>query len=126
MRRSLMALAAAATLVGAATLAPTPAPAASAAAAPFAAPQSLHPVQFYGPAPFYGAGPHYGDHGWERRWQWREWRREPDEAPIADAARREAWRIEQEREQRRVWRRAMREQHYGYGPAYGYGHHRGW
>jgi Spy/CpxP family protein refolding chaperone len=120
MRRLLTAMAAAATLVGAATLAPTPAPAASAAAAPFAAPQSLHPVQFY------GAGPHYGDHGWERRRQWREWRRERDEARIAEAARREAWRIEQEREQRRAWRRAMREQHYGYGPAYGYGHHRGW
>ncbi len=118
MRRSLMAMAAAAALVGAATLVPTPARAASAAAAPFAAPQSLHPVQFY------GAGPCYGDDGWERRRQWREWRRERDEARIAEAARREAWRIEQEREQRRAWRRVMREQQYGYGPAYGY--YRSW
>ena len=113
-----MAMAAAAVLVGAATVAPTPAPAAQAAAVPVLAPQSLHPVQFY------GAGPYYGDDGWERR-QWREWRRERDEARIAEAARREAWRIEQEREQRRAWRHAMREQ-YGFGPVYGYGHPRGW
>ncbi len=119
MRRSLMAVAAAGALVGAA-MAPAPAPASPAAAAPVAGSRLFHPVQFY------GAGPHWGDDGWERRRQWREWRRERDEARIAEAARREAWRIEQEREQRRAWRRAMREQHYGYGPAYGYGHHRGW
>ena len=97
---SLMAMAAAAALVGAVTLVPTPAPAGSAAAAPIGAAQFVHHVQFY------GEGPPWGDDGWERRRQWREWRRE--------------------REQRRAWRRAMREQHYGYGPAYGYGHHRGW
>ena len=119
MRRSLMAMAAAAALVGAVTLVPTPAPAGSAAAAPVGAAQFVHPVQFY------GAGPPWGDDGWERRRQWREWRAQRDEARIAEAARREAWRIEQEREQRRAWRRAMREQ-YGFGPVYGYGHHRGW
>ncbi len=112
-----MAMAAAAALVGAAALAPTPARAAAAAAAPFAAPQSLHPVQFY------GAGPCYGDDGWERRRQWREWRRERDEARIAEAARREAWRIEQERERRRAQWRASREQRYGYAPGY---HRGGW
>ena len=120
MRRSAKAMAAAAVLAGAAAFAPKPVPAAGAVVAPIAAPQPLHHVQFY------GAMPHSGDDGWERRRQWREWRRERDEARIAEAARREAWRIEQEREQRRAWRRAQREQHYGYGPAYGYGHHRGW
>lgn len=115
--RGVIALAAAA-LVGAATLAPSPA-----AAAPAAAESPLHPVQFHGATPF------HGDDGWERRRQWREWRQERDEARIAEAARREAWRIEAEREQRRAWRRAMREQHgYNHGPdpAYGYGHQRGW
>ena len=114
MRRSMMALAAASTIVGAAALAPKPAPAAEFAVAPLAAPSILHPVQFY------GGGPHRGDDGWERRRQWREWRQQQDEMRIAEAARREAWRIEQEREQHRAWRRAMREQQYGYGPAYGY------
>jgi hypothetical protein len=124
-RRSSMAMAAAALLVGATALAPTRAPAASAAAAaaadhaPVAAPQLLHPAQFY------GTGPYWGDDGWERRRHWREWRERRDEARIAEAARREAWRIEQEREQRRAWWRAQREQS-GYGPAYGYGHQRGW
>ena len=117
--RRMMAMAAAAALVGTVAFAPTTAPAAQAAAAPIATPRLLHPVQFYGAAPF------YGDDGWERRRQWREWRQERDEARIAEAARREAYRIEEEREQRRAWRRAQREQ-YGYGPAYGYGHHRSW
>jgi hypothetical protein len=113
MRRSVMTMAAGAALVGAAALAATPAPAASAVAAPVDAPRSLHPVQFY------GTGLHWGDDGWERRRQWREWRERRDEARIAEAARREGWRIEREREQRWAWRRAMREQ-------YGYGHHRSW
>ncbi len=117
--RRVMAVAAAAALVGTTTLASTPAFAAPATAAPVAAPEFVHPVQFY------GAGPHWGDDGWERRRQWREWRRERDEARIAEAARREAWRIEQEREHRRAWRRAMRQQH-GYGPVHGYGQHRSW
>jgi len=120
MRRSLMAMAAAAALTGAATLAPSPAPAAQAAAAQTTASRFLHPAQFY------GAGPHWGGDGWERRREWREWRERRDEARIAEAARREAYRIEAEREQRRAWRRAMREQPYGYGPAYGYGYQRGW
>ena len=120
MRRSVKTVAIAAVLVGAAALAPKPSLAGEADAASVAAPRLLHPVQFY------GSGPYWGDDGWERRRQWREFRRERDEARIAEAARREAWRIEQEREQRRAWRRAMREQRYGYDPAYGYGHHRGW
>ncbi len=121
MRRSLMAMAAAAVLLGAATLATTPAPAApAAAAASVAAPELVRPVQFY------GEGPYWGDDGWERRRQWREWRRARDEARIAEAARREVWRIEREREERRAWRRAMRGQHHGYGPAFGYGHYRSW
>ncbi len=52
----------------------------------------------------------------------REWRQQRDEARIAEAARREAWHIEQEREQRRAWRHAQREQQYGHGP----GFYRGW
>ena len=112
-------MAAAAALVGAATLAPTPTPAAEPEVAPVAVPLLLHPAQFY------GARPYWGDGGGERRRQWREWRRARDEARIAEAARREAWRIEQERKQRRAWRRAMRERQYGYGPAYGYGFQRG-
>ena len=118
--RRLMAMAAAAVVVGTAALAPAPASAALAATAPLAATGPLQPVQFY------GAGPHWGDDGWERRRQWREWRQHQDEARIAEAARREAWRTEQEREQRRAWRRAMREQQYGYGPAYGFGEYRSW
>ena len=118
--RRLTAMAAAAVMVGTAALTPTPASAHPAAAAPIAASPSILPVQFY------GAEPHYRDDGWERRRQWREWRHERDEARIAEAARREAWRIEQEREQRRAWRRAMREQQYGYGPAYGFGQYRSW
>lgn len=117
--RRMIATAAAAALVAAGSLPPTPASAAQAATAPVAAASPLHPVQFY------GANPYYGDDGWERRRQWREWRQERDEARIAEAARREAYRIEAEREQRRAWRRAVREQH-GYGPAHQFGPYRGW
>lgn len=113
--RRLMTLAAAAALAGAATLTPTPVPARQ-SAAPLAAAQSLHLAQYY------GAGPHHRDDGWERRRHRREWRQERDEARIAEAARREAYRIEAEREQRRAWRRAQ----HGYGPAYGFGQHRSW
>jgi hypothetical protein len=70
---------------------------------------AVHNVQYWDPRAY--------DGGWGRRQQWREWRRERDEARIAEAARREAWRIEQEREQRRAWRHQ-----YGYGPRY----ERGW
>ncbi len=69
----------------------------------------VHQVQYWDQRPYDGE--------WERREQSREWRRERDEARIAEAARREAWRIEQEREQRRAWRHQS-----GYGPRYG----RGW
>ncbi|MBC7433821.1 MAG: hypothetical protein H7345_17320 [Rubritepida sp.] len=106
------------------------------------------PAQAYSPlaqAQYYSAGQGYGDQGYggqgyggqgygggygggygaqgygEPDWQQRrEWRRQRDEARIAEAARQEAWRIGQEREQRREWRRAQREQ-----SGYGY-YQRGW
>lgn len=90
-------------------LASQPASAAPAARALAAAPVAAQTVQYW--------DPRTGDDRWERRQQWRAWRRDQDEARIADAARREAWRIEQEREQRRAWRH----QH-GYGPRF----ERGW
>lgn len=107
----------AATALGLTTLAPLAASAGPAAVAPAVSDAAVHAVQYW------GAGPHSWDDGWEQRRQWREWRRERDEARIAEAARREAWRIEQEREQRRAWWRAERERRYGYGPGYD---HRGW
>ncbi len=84
-------------------------PAPTAPAAPF---QMIQAVQYW------GSGPYQSDDGWERRRQWREWREQRDEARIAEAARREAWRIEQEREQRRAWRHAQREQRFGYAPGF--------
>lgn len=71
-----------------------------------ASPDVIQPVQYY------GGGHYYGD-DWERRRYWRERRRAHDEARIAEAARQEAYRIEQERAERRAWRRAQR-QHYDY------------
>ena len=79
---------------------------------------ALQPVQYWGSGP-----QQVWDGGWDRRAQWHEWRRERDEARIAEAARREAWRIEQEREQRRAWWRAQREQSYYYGQG---GYRGGW
>ena len=99
MHRSLFALATLAFL-GIASIAPRPAEAG----------QDPRLVQWYGPQG--GPGWHY-DQGWERRRAWREWRHAEDEARIAEAARREAWRIQQEREQRRAWRHAQRQQWYG-------------
>lgn len=111
--RGMIAMAAAAALVGAAPSASTPAFAADGGVAAIAPPSLLRPVQFYGD-------------DWERRHR-REWRRERDERRIEESARREAWRIEREREERRAWRRAVRGQHgYGYGPVYGYVGHRSW
>ncbi len=118
MRKTTLTTIAAAAL-GLSALAPASGSAGPASVAPVAPTVAVHSVQYW------GAGP-YSHDDWERRDQWREWRRERDEARIAEAARREAWRIEQEREQRRAWRRAMREQQYGSGPAYGYGHYRSW
>src|SRR5687767_4870968 len=102
MRRAVMAMAAVAAMACSVGVAPKSASAAGTTTAPVSAAHLFHPVQFY------GAGPHWGGDGWELRHQWREWRRERDEARIAEAARREAWRIEREREERRAWRRAMR------------------
>jgi hypothetical protein len=90
-----------------------------------AGPASVPPVASHAAvrtAQYWGAGPQSWDDGRERRRQWRAWREQRDEARIAEAAQREAWRIEQEREQRRAWWRAQREQQYGYAPGY----QRGW
>ncbi|MXP65885.1 hypothetical protein E0493_21285 [Roseomonas sp. M0104] len=100
----------AAAALGSVILAPLATSAALASVKGPAPAPAVQMVQYWTPAPY--------DGGWERRPAWREWRRERDEARIAEAARREAWRIEQEREQRRAWR----EQQYGYGRRHG----RGW
>jgi hypothetical protein len=56
------------------------------------------------------AGQYYQDpDDWRRREYRRERRRAEEQARIEDAARREAWRIEQERAQRRAERRAWRD-----------------
>jgi hypothetical protein len=104
MRRWTMAALAVAALGG--TAAQVPSTAAAAQVSPDAA--LLHTAQYYGER-------FYRD-GWEPRQHWREHRRAHDEARIAEAARREAYRIEQERMQRRAWRHAQREPH---------GHYRG-
>ncbi len=79
-----------------------------------AAPNALvQPVNhYYAP---YGGGRYYG--GGERRGDWHAYRRAEDRARIAEAARREAMRIERERAARRAWHQAHRQQ---------YGWHRGW
>ena len=106
----------AAAALGVAALAPVSGSAAPAAAAPVVPDAAIHTVQYW------GGGPQPWDGGWERRRQWREWRERRDEARIAEAARREAWRIEREREQRRAWWQAQRARQYG---SYGPGFHRG-
>jgi hypothetical protein len=60
---------------------------------------------------------HYPD--WHGRRDWdernhhrRQLRRAYEEERIAEAARREAWRIERERAERRAWRHAQRERHW--------------
>jgi len=92
----------------------------TALAAPAQAYSPLAQAQYYGAGQGYGGGGYggqgYGQPDWQQR---REWRRERDEARIAEAARQEAWRIQQEREQRHQWRRAQREQFEG-------GYQRGW
>ena len=115
MRKTMMTMIAGAAL-GLSALAPASGSAApAAAAAPVAPSEMVHTVQYWGAGP-----PQPWDDGWERRHQWRAWRQQQDEARIAEAARREAWRIEQERQQRRAWWRAQREQQSfgGYGPGY--------
>ncbi len=104
MRRWTMAALAVAALGG--TAAQVPSTAAAAQVSPDAA--LLHTTQYYGERPYRG--------DWEPRHRWREHRRAHDEARIAEAARREAYRIEQERMQRRAGRHAQREPH---------GHYRG-
>jgi hypothetical protein len=48
----------------------------------------------------------------EQRWHRRQQRRAYEEERIAEAARREAWRIERERAERRAWRHAQRERYW--------------
>ena len=106
MRRTVKAALVAAALGGMGSLTAAPASAAQATTAPDSAPALVRTVQYYGERRYY-------DNRRERRLHWREHRRTRDEARIAEAARREAWRIEQERAQRRAWRHAQRER-YGY------------
>ena len=113
MRKATMTAIAAAAL-GLSALAPSSGSAASATAARVVRSGMAHAVQYWGP------GPYRSDDGWERRQQWHE---RCDEARVAEAARREAWRIEREREQRRAWWLAERERQSGY---YGPGFRRGW
>ncbi len=123
MRRSLLAAAVLATGI------------VTALAAPAQAYSPLQNAQYYGAAQGYGGqgyggqgygGQGYGGQGYggqgdgQPEWQHRrEWRRERDEARIAEAARQEAFRIQQEREQRWAWRRA-------HGGGYDGGYNRGW
>lgn len=98
MRRTMMAAA-----FAAAFLAPKGASAASATAAPDHARHGLaEPVQYYPDR--YGHG---GFDAW--RHEQRHMRRAHEEERIAEAARREARRIEIERAERRAWRHAHRE-----------------
>ena len=94
-----------------------------AAASPAQAWQTYHPapVQYY--APGYHA-PGWQHDRWERRQAWRAHRRAEEAARIEEAARREAWRIEQEREARRAWRHAQRMQYGQWG--HGGGHWQRW
>jgi Spy/CpxP family protein refolding chaperone len=104
MRRWTLAALVAAALGGAAAQAPS---ASAAAAAPGVSQHAalLHAVQYYGERPYGG--------DWGPRHHWREHRRARDEARIAEAARREAYRIQQERAYRRAARYARRD-HYGH------------
>src|SRR5690349_15615416 len=105
MRKSMLATAVTAGL-GVPTLAPAHASTFPAVIAPLDAAQAIHSIQYW------GAGPQAGYEGWQQR---RQSRQQQDEARVAEAARREAMQIEREREQRRAWHRAQREQQYGYG-----------
>ena len=92
----------AATLGGMAGLLPSPA---SATQATTLVGGSRHLAQ---PAQYSGEQRRY-DGGWDQRREWREHRRAREEARIAEAARREAYRIEQERAERRAWRHVQPE-----------------
>jgi hypothetical protein len=106
MPRNAVVVLAAVALGGIVGLTSVPASALQGTAAPEIGRQVMQPIQYYSGRP-------YHDERWERRRYWREHRRMRDEARIAEAARREAWRIEQEQAARRAWRHAQRER-YGY------------
>ena len=107
MRRKMMAVVAAVF-----TAAGGGAPAAPPAAAPLGATRhAAQQVQYYQPYPDW-QGPRDFE---ERRWLRRQERRAYEEERIAEAARREARRIEIERAERRAWRHAQRErERFGY------------
>jgi hypothetical protein len=105
MRRTMMAAAVAAAFGAVLTVAGGSASAAPGVAAPGVhRPLAAETVQYYP-----------GWHGHrdfdERRYHRREMRRAYEQERIADAARREARRIEIERAERRAWRHAHRERH---------------
>lgn len=100
MRWTMMAAVAAAAVL----LAPSGVPAAPATAPPGVARHAAEPVQY---SPDWRA---QGDFE-ERRHHRRQLRRAHEEERIAEAARREARRIEIERAERRAWRHGQRERH---------------
>ncbi len=104
MRRWTMAALVMAALGG--TAAQVPSAAAAAHVSPGAA--LLHTAHYYGERPYRG--------DWGPRHRWREHRRAHEEARIAEAARREAYRIQQERAYYRAARHAQSER---------FGHYRG-
>ena len=107
MRRTTMALVAAAAAVFAAK---GDALAAPPIALPEASRHAAEQVQYYQYYQPDWRGPRdFDEHRWQRRQQRRAW----EEERIAEAARREAWRIERERAERRAWRHAQRER-FGY------------
>ena len=103
MRRMRMALAAAAVLA---------ATGGALAAPPIASPEqprhaAAEQVQYYQHPDWRGPRDFEAE-----RWHRRQQRRAYEEERIAEAARREAWRIERERSERRAWRHAQRERHW--------------
>jgi hypothetical protein len=104
MRRTRMALVAAAAAMFTAAGGALAAPATALPEAPRHA--AAERVQYYQPD---WRGPRDFD---EHRWHRRQQRRAFEEERIAEAARREAWRIERERAERRAWRHAQRERYW--------------
>jgi hypothetical protein len=105
MRRRMIAALVGAALGCAATLVPGTSVAGTAPPGIVSDAALLSTVQYRGERPYGG--------GWERRHA----RRARDEARMAAAARREAYRIRQERAHRRAWRPSQRDR-YGYYRAY--------
>ncbi|GAA0574893.1 hypothetical protein GCM10009416_11950 [Craurococcus roseus] len=100
MRRTIMALAAAAFLAAAGGA--LAAPAIASPGTPWHA--AAERVQYHQHPDWRGPSDFEGE-----RWHRRQQRRAYEEERVAEAARREAWRIERERAERRAWRHAQRE-----------------